>query len=79
MISIAVTGFYYNRLLQVFWYCDILIFNGVQKFLTSRWNAVVVDGHNVEELCRGFHEASVVKGKPTCIVAKTFKGRGFEG
>ncbi|XP_060078955.1 transketolase-like [Ylistrum balloti] len=40
------------------------------------WNTYVVMGHSVEELCKAFHEASIVKGKPTCIVAKTFKGQG---
>lgn len=39
-----------------------------------RFHAVVIDGHDVEELCRNFHEATTVKGKPTCFIAKTFKG-----
>ncbi|CAB3361575.1 Hypothetical predicted protein [Cloeon dipterum] len=41
------------------------------------FNALVVDGHDVEELTKAFHEASVTKGKPTAIIAKTFKGRNF--
>lgn len=41
------------------------------------FHAIVVDGHDVEELCKAFHEASVTKGKPTAIVAKTFKGKYF--
>lgn len=40
-------------------------------------NAVVVDGHSVEELCKAFHEASSTKMKPTAIIAKTYKGRNF--
>ncbi|OWF48305.1 Transketolase [Mizuhopecten yessoensis] len=40
------------------------------------WNTYVVNGHSVEELCKAFHDATTVKGKPTCIVAKTFKGKG---
>uniref|UniRef100_A0A669D0P7 Transketolase n=1 Tax=Oreochromis niloticus TaxID=8128 RepID=A0A669D0P7_ORENI len=43
------------------------------------WNTYVVDGHDVEELCKAFWQAQQVKGKPTCIVAKTFKGRGLKG
>ncbi|XP_046840258.1 transketolase-like [Xenia sp. Carnegie-2017] len=43
------------------------------------WNAIVLDGHDVEALCRAFYDASVVKGKPTCIVAKTYKGKGING
>ncbi|XP_035760069.1 transketolase-like protein 2, partial [Neolamprologus brichardi] len=42
------------------------------------WNTYVVDGHDVEELCKAFWQAQQVKGKPTCIVAKTFKGRGLK-
>ncbi|XP_059488720.1 transketolase-like protein 2 [Neocloeon triangulifer] len=41
------------------------------------FNALVVDGHDVEELTKAFHEASVTKGKPTAIIAKTFKGKNF--
>ncbi|XP_053147186.1 transketolase-like protein 1 isoform X2 [Hemicordylus capensis] len=41
------------------------------------WNTYVVDGHDVETLCRALWQASQVKGKPTAIVAKTFKGRGI--
>ncbi|KAL8164367.1 UNVERIFIED_CONTAM: Transketolase-like protein 2 [Gekko kuhli] len=43
------------------------------------WNTYVVDGHDVEELCRALWQASQTKGKPTAIVAKTFKGRGIPG
>lgn len=41
------------------------------------WNTYVVDGHDVEVLCKALHDASTVKDRPTCIIAKTFKGRGF--
>lgn len=41
------------------------------------FNAIVVDGHDVEELCKAFHEANVTKDKPTAIIAKTFKGKHF--
>ena len=44
-----------------------------------RFNTYVIDGHNVSKLCEVLHEAELVKGKPTCIVAKTFKGKGLEG
>jgi transketolase len=43
------------------------------------WNALVVDGHDVEALCKAFAVAATTKGQPTCIVAKTFKGYGLEG
>lgn len=41
------------------------------------FNAIVVDGHDVEELCRAFYEAEQTKGRPTAIIAKTFKGKFF--
>ncbi|XP_076468699.1 transketolase-like protein 2 [Babylonia areolata] len=43
------------------------------------WHALVVDGHDVEALSRAFFEASQVTEKPTCILAKTFKGQGIVG
>ncbi|CAH2054995.1 unnamed protein product, partial [Iphiclides podalirius] len=42
-------------------------------------NSVVVDGHDVSELVKAFDAAASVSGRPTAIVAKTFKGRGFPG
>lgn len=41
------------------------------------FNAIVVDGHDVEELSRAFFEAQETKGRPTAIIAKTFKGKFF--
>jgi len=41
------------------------------------FNAIVVDGHDVEELCKAFYEASRTTDRPTAIIAKTFKGKAF--
>ncbi|KAL1493123.1 hypothetical protein ABEB36_011244 [Hypothenemus hampei] len=40
-------------------------------------HAIIVDGHDVEELVKAFHIAATTKGKPTAIVAKTLKGKNF--
>ncbi|XP_050527255.1 transketolase-like protein 2 [Daktulosphaira vitifoliae] len=48
-----------------------------QRLTSFGFNAIVVDGHDIEELAKAFHEASITKGKPTAILAKTFKGKGF--
>ncbi|KAJ8983517.1 hypothetical protein NQ317_012008 [Molorchus minor] len=40
-------------------------------------HAIVVDGHDIEELVKAFHTAANTKGKPTAIVAKTLKGKNF--
>ena len=39
---------------------------------------MVVDGHNVEDLLKAFEEAKAVKGKPSALVCKTFKGYGSD-
>ncbi|CAH0561995.1 unnamed protein product [Brassicogethes aeneus] len=41
------------------------------------FHAIVVDGHDVEELNKAFHTAATTKGKPTAVVAKTLKGKNF--
>ncbi|KAF6216354.1 hypothetical protein GE061_000695 [Apolygus lucorum] len=41
------------------------------------FNAVVVDGHDVGELSKAFDGAAATKGKPTAIIAKTYKGKHF--
>merc|ERR1712156_279217 len=43
------------------------------------FNAIVVDGHDVCELAKAFDNAANTKDKPTCILAKTFKGQAFPG
>jgi len=41
------------------------------------FHAIVVDGHDILELCKAFAEAESVTDKPTCLIAKTFKGKYF--
>lgn len=41
------------------------------------FHAIVVDGHDIPELCKAFAEAESVTDKPTCLIAKTFKGKYF--
>jgi transketolase len=40
------------------------------------WNAIVIDGHNYDEINSAFAQAAQPKGSPTLIVAKTVKGKG---
>jgi len=40
------------------------------------WNAIVIDGHNYDEINDAYAKATQTKGTPTCIVAKTIKGKG---
>lgn len=54
--------------------------NVYQKRLESfGFNTIVVDGHNIEEVLKALDTAKVVKGKPTAIIAKTYKGKGLKG
>ena len=41
------------------------------------FHAIVVDGHDILELCKAFAEAESVTDKPTCLIAKTIKVRYF--
>lgn len=41
------------------------------------WQAIVIDGHSVEEIVKAFHVASTTSDKPTALIAKTFKGKNF--
>lgn len=41
------------------------------------WNTQVVDGHDVAALVAALDKTSQVKGQPSCILAKTFKGKSF--
>jgi len=42
------------------------------------WNAIEIDGHDVEAIDRAFAEATETKDAPTVIVAKTLKGKGVK-
>jgi transketolase len=42
------------------------------------WNAIVIDGHDVEAIDQAFAEAVGTTGRPTAILARTKKGRGVK-
>lgn len=48
-----------------------------QKRLESfGWNTIIINGHNISQLLKAFKKASS-SNKPTAIIAKTIKGKGF--
>lgn len=47
-----------------------------EKFRAFNWHVITVDGHDLEQIAAALAEARTVKGKPTCIVANTVKGKG---
>src|SRR6266581_1754567 len=40
------------------------------------WNAIVIEGHNFDEIDQAFARAAQPNGAPTVIIAKTVKGKG---
>ena len=47
------------------------------KFRSFGFEIIKIDGHNIEEIIKAFEVAKNIKGKPTCIIAKTTKGKGI--
>jgi transketolase len=41
------------------------------------WHAIEVDGHDVEQIDAAYREAESTTGKPTAVVARTLKGKGY--
>ncbi len=72
--------------------CVFLDFNGLQidgpvteivnplpldeKFKAFNWNVICIDGNDLYQIEDAVNKAKACKGKPTCIVAKTVKGKG---
>jgi len=48
------------------------------KWRSFGWSVKTVDGHNVSELFETLSSVPFEKGKPTCIIAKTVKGKGAD-
>ena len=47
-----------------------------KKFEAFNFHVINVDAHDFDALCAAFAEARATKGQPTCIVAKSVKGKG---
>jgi transketolase len=41
------------------------------------WHTIEIDGHDVEQIDAAYREAESTTGKPTAVVAKTIKGKGY--
>ena len=48
-----------------------------EKFKSFGFNVLNIDGNNIEEIINAFESAKKTKDKPTCIIAKTIKGKGI--
>lgn len=47
-----------------------------EKWRAFGWHVIECDGHDFDSLIPACEEAKTVKGRPTCIVAHTIKGKG---
>ena len=47
-----------------------------QKFRSFGFEIIKIDGHDINEILNAFEVAKNIKNRPTCIIAKTIKGKG---
>ena len=64
--------------LQMDGFCDTVMPMGDigEKFKAFGWEAMHIDGHDMQQILTAIEKAQAVSGKPTCIVADTIKGKG---
>jgi transketolase len=48
-----------------------------KKFASFGFNVISIDGHDMSQIKEAFKQAKQIKEKPTCIIAKTIKGKGI--
>ena len=49
-----------------------------EKFRSFGFQVINIDGHDIEQILKAFEVAKTIKEKPTCIIAKTIKGKGID-
>jgi len=56
---------------------DVMNSNPIdEKFRSFGFQIIKIDGNDVDEIIKAFDVARNVKGRPTCIIAETVKGKG---
>jgi transketolase len=67
----------YNKIQLDGWVKDIMEISPLaEKWRAFGWHVVEGDGHDLEQVDSAFREAAATKGKPTCFIAHTIKGKG---
>jgi transketolase len=67
----------YNQIQLDGWVKDIMeVAPLAEKWRSFGWHTLEIDGHDPVAVRKAFAEAANTKGKPTCIVAHTIKGKG---
>ncbi len=47
-----------------------------KRIASFGWEAIVIDGHNYDEILAAYERAFLTEGRPAMIIAKTIKGKG---
>jgi len=47
-----------------------------EKWRAFGWHVIEINGHDFNQIENAFKKAKTIKGKPTCIIAHTIKGKG---
>jgi len=67
----------YNKQQLDNWVAKILDLEPLEKKWRSfNWETIVIDGHDMQQVLDALQRSRQVKGKPTCIIANTVKGKG---
>jgi transketolase len=67
----------YNRIQLDGFVKDIMEIAPVaEKWRAFGWHTIEINGHDFPAIQKAFAEAEATKGKPTCVVAHTIKGKG---
>ena len=67
----------YNKQQLDNWVAKILDLEPLQaKWAAFNWHTIVIDGHDMSQILAALRQARETKGKPTCIIANTVKGKG---
>ena len=66
-----------NRLQIDGWVRDVMEVEPLrEKYESFGWNAIPLDGHDMEQIVDALERAKAVEGKPTVLLAQTVKGKG---
>jgi transketolase len=48
-----------------------------KRLQANGWHTIEIDGHDVEQIDVAYREAEATTGRPTAVVARTLKGKGY--
>jgi len=67
----------HNKIQLDGWVADIMALDPLaDKWRSFGWHVIDCEGNDIATLQKAFADAAEMKGKPTCIIAETIKGKG---